>query len=118
VSSNRFLSRVGEPHLQAHEQAQRRSWDHRPGRHDRPGDCAGQRSCTRGRWFTCSKLTPIGSFVRLSAASTMSGRACLQRMIVQGSPTQSADDRLNKLCETLRQLRSANARLPPSQPWR
>jgi hypothetical protein len=45
-------------------------------------------------------------------------RARLQRMIVQGSPTQSADDRLNKLCETLRQLRSANARLPPSQPWR
>jgi hypothetical protein len=40
-------------------------------------------------------------------------RARLQRMIVQGSPTQSTDDRLNKLCETLRQLRGANARLPP-----
>ena len=32
-------------------------------------------------------------------------RACLQRMIVQGCPTQSADDLLSRLHEALRQLR-------------
>ena len=41
-------------------------------------------------------------------------QARLQRMIVQGSPTQSADDRLNKLCETLRRLQSAEAQQLPS----
>ena len=39
-------------------------------------------------------------------------QARLQRMIVQGSATQSADDRLNKLYETLRRLRSAEAQQP------
>ena len=32
-------------------------------------------------------------------------RACLQRMIVQGCPTQSADDLLSHLDKALRQLR-------------
>jgi hypothetical protein len=32
-------------------------------------------------------------------------RACLQRMIVQGCPTQSADDLLSHLHEAFRQLR-------------
>jgi hypothetical protein len=33
-------------------------------------------------------------------------RVLLQRMIVQGFPTQSADDRLTKLCNSLQQLQS------------
>jgi hypothetical protein len=33
-------------------------------------------------------------------------RVLLQRMIVQGFPTQSADDRLTQLCISLRQLQS------------
>ena len=45
-------------------------------------------------------------------------QARLQRMIVQGSATQSADDRLNKLYETLGRLRNADAQQLPSQPWR
>jgi len=45
-------------------------------------------------------------------------QARLQRMIVQGSPTQSANDRLNKLYETLGRLRNADAQQLPSQPWR